>query len=130
MCFVAIILVSCDDDLPETVYLRTELVGIYDITKKPEKDFWAIKEDGYYRCYFPTVYIRKAQTIDHIDAKYVENKLYIDAHLDKDMFPEDLDRKTLVEFNLYGLPSGEYEVFVCVDGGGMENIEQKTWLFE
>ena len=100
---------ACTEDEPQPVQLRAVLTGVYDIEAgEPYDEFYAIKEDGHY--------------------KYDE--LWVTAKLDKDGWPETLDRMVRIEFNLYDLPKGKYDLVICVENAIGINRDQKSWEFD
>lgn len=122
---------ACTEDEPQLVQLRAVLTGVYDIEAgEPYDEFYAIKEDGHYKCSFTTVYVRKSQTVTRIDAKYIDDELWVTAKLDKDGWPETLDRMVRIEFNLYDLPKGKYDLVICVENAIGINRDQKSWEFD
>ncbi len=125
-----LVLAGCGpEERPDPIYLKTELVRVYDISEDPEIDFCAVKKNGYYRCSFPTIQVRKAENVERITAYHAGRELTIIAQTDKSLWPAPLDRMIMVDFNLYGLPSGEYDVTVCVDAA-VVNHNQRTWIFD
>lgn len=124
-------LLACDpEEMPEPVALRAELVRVYDIATKPDEPFTVSKRDGYYRCSFWTVLHKtgqKEETIRRLTANYAGNRLSIIVEkINSEFPPGEIYRKVMVDFNLYGLPSGEYEVYVSD-----AVIPQGTkWVFE
>ena len=65
-----------------------------------------------------------------IDAKYIDDELWVTAKLDKGMWPETLDRMVRIEFNLYDLPKGKYDLVICVENAIGINRDQKSWEFD
>ncbi len=121
---------ACSNDEPEgPVSLRTELIRVYDIEHRPDTLFKAVKSDGYYRCSYATYLVREEQTVTSIEANYEDGNLRINFKLDKDMFGEPFNRGVMIEFNLYDLPAGSYNLAFDV-GGGSFGEDPRVWTFE
>lgn len=121
--------VSCEDEEPQPVDLKSEYISISDASIDNQGKFTCKKEADYYKCTFTTVQIRKQQNVSSMLARYQGDELFIQFFLDKDLFPEPLDRVTQIEFNLYEIPKGRYSLKI-----GVENVfytvSPATWVFE
>lgn len=119
---------ACGKENEIFISLKTEFISINEIEPDKAETFSCFKNNDHYSCSLKTTQIRKNQQVKSISAGYKGDELFIHIFLDKDLFPEPLDRTTLVDFNLYGIPKGKYKLRIFV-----ENVEHSLtnseWFF-